>query len=156
LRFPTTSADLLRNCLSILFSDAGDTIATIAYRLGCGSDTVKRIRRAYRAGGINALRPIQPPGCPSRATPEFLYALKQAVATNPMSLGYGVSTGSASRLAVPLTQVTGVRFSADQLRRLLHQPGYSVHRPQHTLKGQRDAGAYGKVDQQLVPLKKKS
>ncbi len=155
LRFSTSSADVFRNCLIILMSDAGDTIAAIAERVGCTTFTVKRVRRLYREGGINALRPIKPPGRPSRATAEFLTALKRAVGTNPLDLGYGFSTWSAARLAGHLAKVTGIQFSDDQMRRLLHQEGFSVHRPKHTMKGKRDEAAYVKAKKQLRRLKKK-
>jgi transposase len=158
LRFSTDSADsadVFRNCLIILMSDAGDTIASIAERLGCTTFTVKRVRRLYRTGGINALRPIKPPGRPSRATAEFLAAMRRAVGTNPLDLGYGFSTWSAARLAAHLAKVTGIQFSADQMRRLLHQEGYSVHRPKHTMKGKRDEAAYAKAKRQLRRLRKK-
>ncbi len=143
------------NCLIILMSDAGDTIASIAERVGCTTFTVKRVRRLYREGGIDALRPIKPPGRPSRATTEFLAAMKRAVETNPLDLGYGFSTWSAARLAAHLAKVTGIQFSDDQMRRLLHQEGYSVHRPKHTMKGKRDEAAYVKAKKQLRRLKKK-
>ena len=155
LRFRTDSADVFRNCLIILMSDAGDTIAAIARRLGCTTFTVNRIRRVYRQAGIDALRPVKPPGRPSRATPEFIAAMKKALATNPLTLGYGFSNWSAIRLAAHLAKVTGVRFSDDQLRRLLHQEGYSVHRPKHTMKGKRNEDAYEKAKGQLRRLKKK-
>ena len=51
VRLTTDSADVFRNCLIILMSDSRDTIAAIAKRLGCGTDTVVRIRRLYRRGG---------------------------------------------------------------------------------------------------------
>jgi transposase-like protein len=51
VRLTTDSANLFRNCLIILMSDSRDTIAAIAQRLGCGTDTVVRIRRLYRKGG---------------------------------------------------------------------------------------------------------
>lgn len=156
LRFRTDSADVFRNCLIILMSDAGDTIAAIARRLGCTTFTVNRIRRVYRQAGIDALRPIKPPGRPSRATPAFIAAMKQAIATNPLTLGYGFSNWSAIRLAAHLAKVTGIRFSDDQLRRLLHQEGYSVHRPKHTMKGKRNEDAYEKAKGQLRRLKKKA
>jgi transposase len=54
-----------------------------------------------------------------------------------------------------LAKVTGVRFSDDQLRRLLHQEGYSVHRPKHTMKGKRNEVAYEKAKGQLRRFKKK-
>jgi transposase len=156
LRFSTDSADVFRNCLIILMSDAGDTIASIAERLGCTTFTVNRVRRLYRTAGIDALRPIKPPGRPSRATAEYLSAMKKAVATNPLALGYGFSTWSATRLAAHLAKVTGVSFSDDQMRRLLHQEGYSVHRPKHTMKGKRDETAYATAAKQLRRLKKKA
>jgi transposase len=155
LRFGTPSADIFRNCLIILKSDLGETIASIAEELGCGTDTVGRVRRLYRRGGAAALRPIKPPGRTSRATPPFLQALKQAVGTCPLSLGYGFSTWSVARLAAHLAKTTGIKFSVGQLRRLLRQEGFSVHRPKHTMKGKRDEAAYQKAQGQLQALKKK-
>jgi transposase len=116
LRFRTPSADVFRNCLIILMSNSHDTIATIARYLGCGTDTVVRIRRLYRRGGIKALYPIKPPGRPSRATPEFLQQMTDAVRTNPLTLGYGFSTWSAGRLAQHLAKATGIRFSSEATR----------------------------------------
>lgn len=155
LRFSTPSADIFRNCLIILKSDLGETIAAIAEDLGCGTDTVGRIRRLYRQGGAAALRPIKPPGRRSRATPPFLQALREAVGICPLTLGYGFATWSAARLAAHLAQTTGVKFSVGQLRRLLRREGYSVHRPKHTMKGKRDERAYRQAQGELKALKKK-
>ena len=155
LRFTTPCADVFRNCLIILMSNSHDTIATIARHLGCGTDTVVRIRRLYRRGGVKALYPIKPPGRPSRANPEFLHQMREAVKTNPLTLGYGFSTWSAERLAEHLAKVTGIRFSSDQIIRLLHRHGFSVHRPKHTLKGKRNEIAYEKAKKALIRLKKK-
>ena len=155
LRITTGSADIFRNCTIILMSAAGSSKAAIAGDLGCCTDTVARVRRLYRKGGIKALYPIKPPGRPSRATPKFIDQMKQAVQTNPMALGYGFSTWSAPRLAEHLAKVTGIRFSSDHLQRLLHQNGFSIHRPKHTLKGKRDETAYQKAQKELIRLKKK-
>lgn len=155
LRFRTPSADVFRNCLILLLSDSRDTIASIARRLGCGTDTVVRIRRLYRMGGVGGLHPTKPPGRRSRATPAFLKKMKQVVDTNPMKLGYGFSVWSAARLAAHLAKETGIHFSDDQMRRLLHQVHYSFHRPKHTLKGKRDEAAYEKARGKLIRLKKK-
>ena len=51
--------------------------------------------------------------------------------------------------------MTGIRFSDDQMRRLLHQEGHSVHRPKHTMKGKRNDAAYVKAKKELRRLKKK-
>lgn len=155
LRFSARSADVFRNCLIILMSHSKDTIAGIAGRLGCGTDTVTRVRRLYRQGGVEALKPIKPPGRPGRATPAFLRQMRQAVQTNPLTLGYGFSTWSVARLAEHLAKVTGIRFSEDQLSRLLHREGFSVQRPKHTMKGKRDEAAYAKAKAELMGMKKK-
>jgi transposase len=154
LRLRTPSADVFRNCLIILLSNSPETIPSIAERLRCSPETVKRIRKLYRMGGIDALYPVKPPGRPSRATPRFLQAMKKAVATNPLRLGYGFSTWSAGRLAEHLAKTTGIRFSDDQIRRFLHQEGISFHRPKHTMKGKRNESAYRKARRQLAALKK--
>ena len=155
LRFSTSSADVFRNCLIILMSHSKDTVVSIAGRLGCSRDTVLRQRRLYRKGGIAALHPIKPPGRTPRATPEFLQAMGQAVQTSPLTLGYGFSNWSVVRLAEYLAKETGIRFSDDQLGRLLHQNGFSVQRPKHTMKGKRDEKAYRKALKELQVLKKK-
>jgi transposase len=154
VRFSTPSAKVFRNCLIILKSDVGETIASIAEELGCGTDTVIRARRQYRQGGVLALQPQKPTGRKSRATPAFVAEMRQAVQANPLTLGYGFSTWSAARLAKHLAKKTGTAFSEGQMVRLLHRHGFSVHRPKHTLKGKRDEAAYQKAKEELIVLKK--
>jgi transposase len=83
-------------------------------------------RSLYRRGGARALIPKKPTGRKSRATPEFIAQMKEAVRTNPLRLGYGFSTWSAARLAAHLAKTTRIRFSEDQTIRLLHDHGFSV------------------------------
>ena len=156
LRMTTASADVFRNCTIVLMSAAGRSKASIAKDLGCCTDTVARVRRLYRQSGAKVLHPVKPPGRPSRASPEFINQMKQAVQTNPLIFGYGFSTWSVARLAKHLAKYTGIRFSDDQLQRLLHQEGFSIHRPKHTLKGKRDEKAYRKAKKDLIGLKKKA
>ena len=155
VRFTAKSADVFRNCLIILKSDSSDTIGSIAEDLGCSTDTVTRVRRLYRKEGVAALESIKPPGRPGRATPDFLEQMRQAVLANPLKLEYGFSTWSVARLAAHLAKTTGIKFSTDQLRRLLRRHGFSVQRPKHTMKGKRDEAAYEKSKAELIVLKKK-
>jgi transposase len=60
-----------------------------------------------------------------------------------------------ARLGQHLKHQTGISFSEDQLGRLLHQEGFSVQRPKHTLKGKRDEAAYEQARQELQDMKKK-
>ena len=154
LRFTASSADVFRNCLIILMSDSNSTIPAIAGTVGCSRETVKRIRKLYRLGGIDALHPTKPPGRKPRATPRYLESLKKTVQTSPLDLGYGFSVWSSNRLAAHMLKTTGVPYSDDQLRRILKQLGFSFRRPKHTMKGKRDEAAYDKARRQLARLKK--
>lgn len=156
LRNRTGSADVFRNCSIILLSHGGHTIPGIAQLLGCSAETVKRIRLRYRQAGLDGLTPRRPSGRPSQATATFRELLAHAVQTHPQSLGYGFANWSTARLAAHLAQVTGIRLSAAQVRRLLHEEGFSVHRPKHTMKGKRDEAAYQKAKAQLRRLKRQT
>jgi transposase len=63
----TASADIYRNCSFILLSDGGHTIPGIAEILGCSPETVNRVRKLFREGGIAALTPNASSGRPSKA-----------------------------------------------------------------------------------------
>jgi transposase len=150
------STDVFRSCVIITTSHFGDTIRQIAERWSCGTETVVRIRREYRERGIEALKPQKLPGLTSRATISFIAAMKETVASNPQDLGYGFSTWSIKRLAAHLKKITGIRLSEDQLSRLRRRHGYSVRRPKHTMKGDRDEAAYQQAAEELDGLKKRS
>lgn len=156
VRWKTKSADVYRNCLIVLFSNAGDTIAEVAQRIGCGADTVVRTRMRYRQGGVAALQPIKPTGRPPRATPEFLQRMRATVQSDPQLLGYGFSIWSCQRLAEHLAEETGIRFSGCQIQRLLRRERFSVQRPNHTMRGKRDEAAFEKAQAELLAHKKKA
>jgi transposase len=157
VRFSTSDKVVFRNATIILMSDVdvGRTKASIANDLGCSVGTVDLVRGRYRREGLDGLRPKKPTGRPSRATPEYRAALRSALATSPLTLGYGFSVWSIARLNAHLQKTTGIGFSEDQLGRLLHAEGYSFQRPKHTMKGKRDEVAYVKAAKQLTTLKKR-
>ena len=49
---------------------------------------------------------------------------------------------------------TGIPLTADRVRRILHEEGFSFQRPKHTMKGKRDEAAYQKSQRQLKRMKK--
>ena len=155
MRFATTEAALSRNVTIILMTAAGRTKAGIARDLGCSRATVDNIRGRYPQHGREGLRRCKSPGRPSRATAAYRAALRQSVQTLPQHFGDGFSTWSVARLGQHLKRQPGIMFSDDQLERLLHQEGFSVQRPKHTLKGKRAEAAYEQARQELQDMKKK-
>jgi len=155
MRFGTTDKTVFRNATIILMSAVGRSKFSIAEDLGCSSATVDNIRKNYRQNGAKGLQPRKPPGRTSAATAEYRQALREAVMTPPQTLGYGFSVWSVVRLNEHLKRQTRISFSEDQLRRILHQEGFSYQRPKHTMKGKRDEAAFAKAQKQLKTLKKK-
>ena len=155
LRFSTTDASVFRNATIILMTSVGRSKASIATDLGCCLATVDNVRQRYRERGLAGLRRRKPPGRKSQATPEYRAALRRLVETPPQTLGYGFSVWSVARMEAHLRKETGIAFSQDQLRRLLHAEGFSFQRPKHTMKGKRDEAAYQRAAVELETLKKK-
>lgn len=155
LRFGTTDKVVFRNATIILMTSVGRSKFSISVDLGCSPGTVDNIRKYYRKHGVAGLTPRKPPGRTSAATPVYRQALRQAIATPPQTLGYGFSVWSVARLNEHLKRQTKVSFSEDQLRRILHQEGFSYQRPKHTLKGKRDEAAFVRAQRELWTLKKK-
>jgi transposase len=154
LRHDDDRAPVFRNATIILQSADGLSKATLSQALGCSISTIDRVRRAYLRKGIAGLLPIKPPGRPSRATAAYRTALAEVIQTPPQSLGYGFSTWNVPRLAAHLKKTTKIGFGADQLRRLLHQEGFSVQRPKHTMKGRRNEADFERAKRELEALKK--
>jgi transposase len=155
LRFSTNDADVFRNATVILMSGVGRTKFDIAEDLGCSPATVDNVRKRYRQSGLAGLPRGKPPGRPSRATPAYRAALREAADTPPQTLGYGFSVWSANRLAKHLERKTKIALSDDRLRIILAEEGFSFQRPKHTMKGKRDEAAYERARDELKTLKKK-
>ncbi len=155
LRMKTPSAAVFRNCTMILMSDAGRSKASIAEDLGCGTATVERVRRLYKTLGILGLKPIKPPGRPSRLSEALREPVLEAIQTDPRTLGYGFTTWSVARLTEHLRRRCRLRASRSTVRRVLAHEQFSLQRPKHTLEGKRDEKAHAKAKKELVGLKKK-
>lgn len=155
LRFAANDANLFRNATVILMSGVGRSKFDIAEDLGCSPATVDNVRRRYRQRGLEGLQRRKPPGRVSRATPEYRAALREAVQTQPQTLGYGFSVWSANRLAKHLEKTTRITLSDDRLRIILSEEGFSFQRPKHTMKGKRDEAAYRRARDELKILKKR-
>jgi transposase len=155
VRFSTTDKTVFRNATVILMSAVGRSKVSIAHDLGCCSATVDNIRKHYRQRGVAGLQPRKPPGRTSAATPAYRQALRETVNTPPQTLGYGFSVWSVARLNEHLKKQTKISFSEDQLRRLLHEEGFSYQRPKHTMKGKRNEAAFVQAQKELRALKKK-
>jgi transposase len=128
LRSSTSDERVIRNVEVILMSGQGRSKEWLALEFGCSLGTVMNIRRGYRLRGLAGLKPRPRPGRRSRATPHYRARLRQVAHISPQNLGYAFRVWSAPRLAQHLEKETGIRFSEDQLRRILEQEGLPAPR----------------------------
>ena len=154
LRFGTADAEVFRNATMILMTAVGRSKTSIAQDLGCSPGTVDNVRKRYRVRGLEGLKRRKPPGAKPRATAAYRAALRLAAQTPPQTLGFGFSVWSAARLGAYLARQTGIALTADRVRGILHEEGFSFQRPKHTMKGKRDEVAYEKSRRQLKRMKK--
>ncbi len=60
-----------------------------------------------------------------KATTEYIELLLKTVERTPSDLGYEFGKWTAERLATYLTEVTGIKLSSSQVRRILKRKKYS-------------------------------
>ena len=153
LRFGTTDAEVFRNATLILMTAVGRSKNSIADDLGCSPGTVDNVRKRYRDRGLEGLKRRKPPGPRAKATGESRrLARGDSNSTADTRLRFQRLVGRAT--GAYLERKTGIPLTADRVRRILHEEGFSFQRPKHTMKGKRDEAAYQKSQRQLKRMKK--
>jgi transposase len=143
-----------RRAMCLLLSAQGEPTGEIARLTGLSRKAVANIKNRWNSRGMRSLEDARRSGRPPRINAEYRRELKRALTRGPLSYGYVQTVWSIARLRAHLEKTTGVRFSSDWLRRLVHQAGYSCGRPAHTLSGKRCRRDYQKAKKRLGRLKK--
>ena len=95
--------------------------------------TVLRWLKRYLAEGIEGLKDAPRPGRSTVVTEEYRKRLLEVVRRRPRSLGLEYSMWTLQRLSDYLAEETGIRISAETVRRELAKEGIVFSRPQHTI-----------------------
>jgi transposase len=154
LRDHAASPRVAKRAMCLLRSAAGEPAATIARVTGLSRDAITDIRRRWRKRRLGSLSDSPRSGRPARASERYRRELREALRKGPLSFGYVFTVWSIARLAAHLQRRTGIRFSADWLRRLARAEGFVIARPRHTLKNKRKRGEYRRARRRLEQLKK--
>src|SRR5260221_2538560 len=140
----SADADFRDVCRAIVALGSGQSRAQVAALFKVHDASVGRWARAYRLGGIKALRApeIDRRGRPCKLSTEDLEWLRAIVLSAPQVHGFAFTTWSLPRLASFLKQERGVSVRAHYIGHLLHRAGLRRVRPKHTLEGKRDEAAH--------------
>lgn len=147
-------ARVVKRAVCLLLSAAGERTSDIARVTGLSRRAIAIIRRRWRRRRLRSLPDEPRRGRPSRITAAYRQELRRALRKGPLALGYVFTIWSVARLGTYLRRRTGIALGVNRLRQLVHEEGFVVARPKHTLKGKRDERAYRRTRRRLGRLKK--
>jgi transposase len=133
----------------------GRTQAEVAHELGVSRQSAHVWHTAWQQGGIDALRSRGPTGPDPRLSAAQLAKVEQALLKGAMANGFDTDLWTLERVAVVITQLTGVRYHPGHVWVILrHRLGWSLQRPERRA-SERDEQAIQRWVQQEWPRIKK-
>jgi transposase len=145
---------VLKRAVCLLMSAAGGRAGQIGRATGLSLDGISDIRRRWRQRRLKSLMDRPRTGRPSQVTPAYRRELRRALRKGPLACGFVFTVWSIARLSTYLRQRTGVALGVGRLRRLVHDQGFVIGRPKHTLANRRDQQEYRRTRHRLEQLKK--
>ncbi len=130
----TDDADLRLRYQMILLAHQGRSVAEIAAIVFRSRDTVERVLKRFRAGGVTAVPRRFAPGSSPTITPAWTTELLRVIERDPHDVGRASATRTTGLLATYLADHTGIAVSDETVRQTLHAHDYVCKRPTWTLK----------------------
>jgi transposase len=130
----TTDADLRLRYQMILLAHQGHSVAHIAELVFRSRDTVERVLKRFRDGGLDAVPYRTAPGSAPTITPAWIAELLRVIELDPHTVGCASANWTTGLLATYLAERTGIAVSDEPVRQTLHRHGYVCKRPTWTLK----------------------
>lgn len=110
---------------------AGVPAVQVAARLEVSEKSAYTWRRAWRAGGSEALRSKGPSGQPARLDDRQLARLEQILDAGAAAAGFADQRWTLARVAKVIARRMHVRYSLKGVSLLLHRLGFTVQVPKH-------------------------
>jgi transposase len=109
----------------------GRTQAEVAHELGVSRQSAHVWHGAWQQGGVDALRSRGPTGPDPKLSAAQLARVEEALFAGAMANGFATDLWTLERVAVVITQLTGVRHHPGHVWVILrHRLGWSLQRPE--------------------------
>jgi transposase len=133
----------------------GRTQAEVAHQLGVSRQSAHVWHTRFAQGGVEALRSRGPTGPDPRLSAAQLARVEQALLAGAMANGFDTDLWTLERVAVVITQLTGVRYHPGHVWVILrHRLGWTLQRPERRA-SERDEEAIARWVAQEWPRIKK-
>lgn len=155
MRTPGSAAELeARRRRAAEYFQARKSLRTIARQLGVSLSSVKRWKRAWKAGGVEALAAKAPPPRSTKLSEEQKQQLVTILLAGPVAVGYRTDLWTCSRVTEVVRKKFRVKYHPGHLSRILHDLGFSPQKPKQVAREQ-DAEAVERWRNQDWPRIKK-
>jgi transposase len=109
----------------------GHTQAEVARELGVSRQSAHVWHTRFEQGGVEALRSRGPTGPDPRLSPADLARIEQALLQGAKANGFATDLWTLERVAVVITQLTGVRYHPGHVWVILRRRlGWTLQRPE--------------------------
>ena len=117
----------------LLLGEETLTQAEVAKVFEVTPNCVTRWVMAYGRGGVDALRTRKAPGAPRRLGEQQRLRLKRIIELGPEAYGLDTGVWTAPIVGQIIRDRYSIRYSATQVRRILHDLGFSLQYPKRIL-----------------------
>lgn len=128
--------------------------AEIARKFRITPAAVNYWHKAWKKGGVRALKSKGQPGVPSKLTSEDRMTFKKAILKGPLAYGYETDFWTLSRLSAVMKKVTGVKFGITHTWEIVRSLGFTPQTPKVVAAERDDKAIEEWVKKRLPDLKK--
>lgn len=118
------------------YFQARKSLRTVARLLGVTLSSVKRWKRAWKAGGVKALAAKPRPGGASKLSEKQKQGLVEILLAGPVAAGYRTELWTCKRVADVVRKKFRVKYHPGHLSRILHELGFSPQKPKQVAREQ--------------------
>ena len=131
--------DIRERILILMLFDDGKTQAKIAEFIGCSVNKVSYWCIHGGTDNLESLKDDRMKGNHRKVTDKYIEILLLTVEKEPQELGYQFGRWTGQRLAIYLEEITGMKLSGSQIRRILAKKNYVYIWAKHSLESKQDA-----------------
>lgn len=137
MRTPGSAAELeaRRRRAAELFQER-KPLREIARLLGVSLTSVKRWKRAWKGGGVDALAAKPHPGGPAKLSTGQKQELVTILLAGPVAAGYRTDLWTCRRVAEVVRKRFRVQYHPGHVSRILHDLGFSPQKPRQVAREQ--------------------
>ena len=132
------NGDIRERILSLLLLNDGKTQQKIAEFIGCSKNKVCYWCVHGDPDNLESLKDKRMKGNHQKATEKYIEILLETIDKEPEELGYEFGRWTAQRLATYLEDITGIKLSGSQVRRILERKKYVYLWAKYSLESKRN------------------